>query len=100
MSEAIHPHGGAPNAFVAEHATDPGALPLDEVALIGVAGSEGDMRALIRMPDGAIVTAHLQERIALGRLIEVSPAGAVIELANGNAAFLRPYPFGRADPAI
>ncbi|GGD33187.1 hypothetical protein [Sinisalibacter lacisalsi] len=88
-------HGGAPNAFVAENATRRGVIPLDEVALLGVAGPQGAMRAIIRMSDGDIVTGALGERIALGELVEVSPAGVVIEMANGFAAFLRPYPWGQ-----
>ncbi len=88
-------HGGAPNAFVAETATRAGALPLDEVALLGVAGPDEAMRALIRLPDGAIMRAALGERIALGRLIEISPAGVVIRRADGLASFLPPYPWGR-----
>ncbi len=94
MSEAVAPHGGAPNAFVALHATQLDAMRIDEVALIGIAGPEGAMRALIRMSDGTIISGTLGERIALGRLIEISPAGVVIELSNGLATFLRPYPYG------
>jgi hypothetical protein len=90
--------GGAPNAFVATHATERGMLPMDEVALLGVAGPEHRMRALIRMSDGTVITGALGERIALGRLVEVSPAGVVIELANGFATFLRPYPWGQDPP--
>lgn len=92
-------HGGAPNAVVAENATRRGVIPLDEVALLGVAGPDDAMRAIIRMADGAIVTGALGERIALGDLVEISPAGVVIELANGFATFLRPYPWGRSMPA-
>ena len=92
-------HGGAPNAIVAENATDAGAIPLDEVTLLGVAGPDDAMRAMIRMADGAIVTGALGEQIALGRLIEVSQAGAVIRLPDGFATFLRPYPWGRHGPA-
>lgn len=85
---APQPHGGAPNAFVAEKATILDVLALDEVALLGVAGADGDMRALIRMPDGAIFSGKQSERSAIGTLIEVSRAGVVVELPNGNATFL------------
>ncbi|GKY89034.1 hypothetical protein [Sinisalibacter aestuarii] len=94
MSDTSSALGGAPNAFVAQEATKRAVMPLDEAALVGVAGPEGAMRALIRMGDGAVISGMEGERIALGRLIEVSPAGAVLELANGNATFLRPYPWG------
>ena len=90
---------GAPNPIVAQSATRKAAMPLNEVALLGVAGPEDALRALIRMPDGAIVTAALGEQTALGRLIEVSQAGVVIRLADGLATFLRPYPWGRHPPA-
>ncbi|HHS94748.1 MAG TPA: hypothetical protein ENK63_05370 [Rhodobacterales bacterium] len=86
--------GGAPNAFVAANATKSDVLPMDEVALVGVAGPDDAMRAIIRMSDGSIITGAVGERIQLGRLLEVSPAGAVLELASGNATFLRPYPWG------
>jgi hypothetical protein len=82
------PHGGAPNAFVAEKATMIDVLALDQVALLGVAGSDGDMRALLRMPDGAIFSGKQSERSAIGTLLEVSRAGVVVELPNGNATFL------------
>lgn len=86
--------GGAPNAFVAAQATKLSVLPRDRVALLGVAGPDGAMRALIRMADGTVISAHLGAQTALGRLIEISPAGVVVELASGNAGFLRPYPWG------
>lgn len=92
-------HGGAPNAFVAENATRRGVIPLDEVALLGVAGPDDAMRAIIRMSDGDIITGTLGERIALGKLVEISPAGVVIDLTNGFATFLRPYPWGQPPPA-
>ncbi len=82
------PHGGAPNAFVAEQATQPDVLVLDKVALIGLAGAEDDLRALIRMPDGTILTGKQAQRTAIGKLLEVSRAGVVVELPNGNATFL------------
>lgn len=95
-NERKNRHGGAPNAFVAQKATRFSMIPLDEVALVGVAGPQEAMRAIIRMSDGSIITGTVGERIQLGRLIEVSPAGAVLELASGYATFLRPYPW-RAD---
>lgn len=87
------PLGGAPNQIVADNATKPDTLPMAEVALLGVAGPEGDMKALIRLSDGTILRAGLGERMSLGRLTEISPAGVVLELANGNASFLRPFPY-------
>lgn len=83
----------APNAYVAAAATEAGLLPLGEAALVGVAGPEGAMRALIRLSDGTIIQAAVGERIGLGRLLEVSTAGVVVELASGFATFLRPYPW-------
>ena len=88
-------HGGAPNAFVAQNATKLSLIPLDEVALVGVAGPDDAMRAIIRMSDGSIITGTVGERTQIGRLLEVAPAGAVVELASGNATFLRPYPWGQ-----
>ncbi|OIP87485.1 MAG: hypothetical protein AUK37_01330 [Rhodobacterales bacterium CG2_30_65_12] len=91
-------NGGAPNAFVAQNATRRALIPLDAAALVGVAGPEDAMRAIIRMSDGSIITGAVGERTPLGRLIEVSPAGAVLELASGNATFLRPYPWAADAP--
>lgn len=87
-------NGGTPNAFVAQHATKLSLMPMDEVALLGVAGPDDAMRAMIRMSDGSIVSGTVGERTELGRLLEVSPAGVVLELTSGNATFLRPYPWG------
>lgn len=98
MTDVTSATGGAPNAFVADNATKPDLIPMREVALVGVAGPEDAMRAIIRMADGSIITGAVGERIQIGRLTEVSPAGAVIELASGNATFLRPYPWGTEAP--
>jgi hypothetical protein len=98
MTETTSANGGAPNAFVAQNATKLSLIPMEEVALVGVAGPEEAMRAIIRMSDGSIITGTVGERIQLGRLLEVSPAGAVLELASGNATFLRPYPWGAEAP--
>ena len=98
MTDIATALGGAPNAFVAQHATRLGMLPMAEVTLLGVAGPEAAMRAMIRMSDGAIVTGALGERLAIGTLIEISPSGVVVELADGLATFLRPYPWGRDGP--
>lgn len=98
MTDVTSATGGAPNAFVAQNATKPKLIPMKEVALVGVAGPENEMRAIIRMSDGSIITGTVGERIQIGKLIEVSPAGAVLELASGNATFLRPFPWG-ADAA-
>lgn len=98
MTETSSVHADAPNTFVAENATKPKLIPMREVALLGVAGPENAMRAIIRMSNGRIATGAVGERIQLGRLLEVSPAGAVLELASGNATFLRPYPWGAEAP--
>ncbi|HCQ65049.1 MAG TPA: hypothetical protein DIU07_07735 [Rhodobacteraceae bacterium] len=91
-------HGGAPNAFVAEHATITGVIPLDEVALVGVAGPEKAMHAYLRFPQGEIHRIDLDKPMALGTPIEISASGVVLQLSNGNAAFLPPFPFGMGPP--
>ena len=95
---ATQTHGGAPNAFVAKHATITGVIPLDEVALVGVAGPEKAMHGYLRFPEGDIVRIELNRQMALGTPIEISPSGVVLELANGNATFLPPFPFGMGPP--
>lgn len=91
-------HGGAPNAFVAEHATITGGIPLAEVTLVGVAGPEKAMHAYLRFPEGDIRRIDLHEPMALGTPIEISPSGVVLQLSNGNATFLAPFPFGMGPP--
>ncbi|MEZ5768743.1 MAG: hypothetical protein R3D80_14580 [Paracoccaceae bacterium] len=91
-------HGGAPNAFVAEHATIEEVLPLDHVALIGVAGPEDRMHGYLRFPEGEIRRIDLNQPMAFGTPIEISPSGVVLQLANGNATFLPPFPFGMGPP--
>lgn len=91
------PHG-APNGFVAENATIEAALPLEQIALIGVAGPEKSMHAYLRFPEGDIRRIDLGTPMALGTPIEISPSGVVLELANGNATFLQPFPYGMGPP--
>ena len=91
-------HGGAPNAFVAENATVPGVIPLDEVALVGVAGPVKEMHAYLRFPEGEIRRIDLNQPMALGTPIEISPSGVVLQLSNGNATFLPPFPYGMGPP--
>ncbi|PIE08558.1 MAG: hypothetical protein CSA74_01665 [Rhodobacterales bacterium] len=87
----------AANAFVASNATMVAALPMDEVALVGVAGPEKEMHAYLRFPEGRIERIDRGQPMALGTPLEIGPAGVVLELSNGNATFLPPYPYG-ADP--
>jgi len=91
-------HGGAPNAFVAKHATITGVIPLDKVALVGVAGPVKAMHAYLRFPQGEIQRIELNRPMALGTPIEISPSGVVLELSNGNATFLSPFPYGFGPP--
>lgn len=92
------PHGGAPNAFVAENATITGALPLEEITLVGVGGPEKAMHAYLRFPEGDIRRVDLHKPMALGTPIEIGPSGVVLQLSNGNATFLPPFPFGMGPP--
>lgn len=91
-------HEGAPNPFTAEHATIASVLPLDQIALIGVAGPDAAMHAYLRLPTGEILRVDLGQPMQLGTPIEITPAGVVLELTNGNAAFLPPFPFGFGPP--
>ena len=91
-------HGGAPNAFVAEHATITGGMPLGEVTLVGVAGPEKAMHAYLRFPEGNIQRVDLHKPMGLGTPIEITPSGVVLQLSNGNATFLPPFPFGMGPP--
>lgn len=90
--------GEATNSFTAEQATIVDVLPFDDVTLIGVAGPTSAMHGYLRFPDGEILRIELGEPMQLGTPIEIGPSGIVLELGNGNAVFLPPFPFGFGPP--
>ncbi|RDC71671.1 hypothetical protein DLJ49_13595 [Rhodovulum sp. 12E13] len=66
-------------------ATRPGALDLDRLTVIGVAGAPGAMRALVREPRGRVRTVTAGDRLRPGRVLRVEPRGLVIETRQGPA---------------
>ena len=41
---------------------------------------------------------ELNQPMALGTPIEISPSGVVLKLSNDNATFLPPFPYGQGPP--
>lgn len=78
--------------FVAAQATKPDAIALAEMALVGIAGKPGDMRALFRLARGDIHVVREGDPTRLGQVFEISDAGVVVTKPNGNAIFIPPIP--------
>lgn len=85
---------GGTNPFVAGQATKPQELPMDQAVLIGTMGKDGDMTALFRSSGGRVHVLKEGDVSPLGRIIEISQAGVVVERMTGNAKFLPPIPVG------
>jgi hypothetical protein len=66
-------------------ATRPGALDLDRLTVIGVVGTPGAMRALVREPRGRVRTVSAGDRLRPGKVLRVEPGGLVIETRQGPA---------------
>lgn len=88
------PAGDGTNRFVAQTATKPGEIRLDQVQLVGIAGKPDDMAALFRMARGDILRVKVGDQTPIGRIFEVSEAGVVVTRAKGNSIFIPPLPVG------
>lgn len=88
------PTGDTISSFVAQNATKPDELRLDQVQLIGIIGKPEDMKALFRMARGDIVTVKVGDRSQIGMIYEISEAGVVVTRSNGNSIFIPPLPIG------
>ncbi len=95
MSEPTAPaEAGRTNTVVAQNATKPGVLPLDQMALIGIMGKPADMTALFRTDRGDIHSVKEGHQTGMGQVFEITQAGVVVTRANGNAVFIPPIPVG------
>ena len=59
-------------ASIAERATDENALRLRQINLIGVFGSKGDRRALVRLSSGRILRLEVRDRLDGGRVSAIT----------------------------
>ncbi|MBE3640659.1 hypothetical protein ICN82_20860, partial [Mangrovicoccus sp. HB182678] len=56
---------------VARRATDDGEINLRKVNLLGTFGSPGNLRALVRMPNGDVVNVSVGDRLDGGRVVAI-----------------------------
>ena len=56
----------------ARHATIPNAIRLEEINLVGVYGTIGDRRALVRLPSGRYVRVRVGDRVDGGRVARIT----------------------------
>ena len=57
---------------VARRATIPNAIRLEEINLVGVYGTTGDRRALVRLPSGRYVRVRVGDRVDGGRVARIT----------------------------
>ncbi len=69
-SETVSPTGPVSRA-VANAATEENQLRLGRIALMGVAGTQGNRRALIRLPNGVIERVRVGDRLDGGRVAAI-----------------------------
>ncbi|MDE0210407.1 MAG: hypothetical protein OXJ64_11040, partial [Boseongicola sp.] len=60
------------HSTVARRATIPNAIRLNEVNLVGVFGTTGDRRALVRLPSGRYVRVRVGDRVDGGRVARIT----------------------------
>ncbi len=87
---------GRTPANVAQHATETDVLPKGEPALVGLFGSKGKMRALLRYPGGRIVKLEPGSRVGWGRVVGIDSDGVAIQ-KGGRLQRLR---MGAANPGL
>lgn len=71
MSETTNPE-------IANLATQKSALPLRQLQLIGVAGTEQARRALLRLPNGKITTVQVGDHLRQGTVQAIAPDAIVL----------------------
>lgn len=65
--------------LVADTATQSGALQKSSLGLLGLFGAEGDLRAMIRLPNGQVKTVQTGSRIARSRVLGIDAKGVLLE---------------------
>ncbi|MFV0514891.1 MAG: hypothetical protein ACK5MY_14875 [Jhaorihella sp.] len=77
---ASNSDAGATPANVAAKATIAGVLDRHEVSLIGVFGSDSDMKAMVRLPGGRIKAVRTGARLAQGRVVGIDAEGLMLQV--------------------
>lgn len=75
---------------ISRAATLDNALPLDRLALLGTFGTEGQMRALFRLPSGRIRGVAPGDRIKGARVAAVAAGHVILERGGETEAFALP----------
>lgn len=69
----------ATSALVADQATQTGALHKSGLGLLGLFGAEGDLRAMIRLPNGRVKTVQKGSRISRSKVLGIDAKGVLLE---------------------
>jgi len=77
------------NPFVAEHAVSPGALPLNELTLIGLFLGGDTPNALVRSAQGEITKVTIGDRIGAQTVIVVSYDTLILAAPDGTHTLLQ-----------
>ncbi|WP_299725234.1 pilus assembly protein PilP [uncultured Tateyamaria sp.] len=80
----------ATNATTAELATQTGALPLNSLQLIGVAGTEDNRRALLRAGNGSIQTVQVGDNLRQGTVVAIADDAVILSSATGSRQLRMP----------
>mgnify|MGYP000692602927 CR=1 FL=1 len=66
-------------ANVAGTATQPGALDASELNLLGLFGTQQEMRALVRLPNGRVKTLRRGSRLARSKVLNIDAEGLLLQ---------------------
>ncbi|MDE0524933.1 MAG: hypothetical protein OXH79_23605 [Boseongicola sp.] len=80
--EDLTSRGTPPRSTVATRATIPNAIRLNEVNLVGVFGTTGDRRALVRLPSGRYVRVRVGDRVDGGRVARITESELFYQKGN------------------
>ena len=83
LSQEDQASRGTPSrSTVATRATIPNAIRLNEVNLVGVFGTTGDRRALVRLPSGRYVRVRVGDRVDGGRVARITESELFYQKGN------------------
>ena len=80
--EDLANRGTPSRSTVATRATIPNAIRLNEVNLVGVYGTTGDRRALVRLPSGRYVRVRVGDRVDGGRVARITESELFYQKGN------------------
>lgn len=80
--EDLTSRGTPSRSTVATRATIPNAIRLNEVNLVGVFGTTGDRRALVRLPSGRYVRVRVGDRVDGGRVARITESELFYQKGN------------------